>query len=504
MVNVKVTRTYGPIHFEDLDPHRFEDLVRELIYDYRDWQNIEATGRSGNDGGFDIRAFERKFSIGTSEREESEEFSEERVLVEEGNLWMIQCKREKVIGPAKIREILEDVNARNLPYGYILSAATNFSKDSYDLFRKELQEKGVMEFHLWGKAELEDMLHQPKNDRILFAFFGISLVSKRRSRSTEVRTSVINKNKILRIFGEQLEGRPLLIRDINDTKYPYESEYQDFKFKPRWREYPAKHYFPLGIVVGRDKYFAYVDHIKKEYDFAETASLIYRNDDDDDRREQRDASQRVEDFWAHLPKANQAYYLRDGLLRFDEMLIIDEKGDSLNKFPHIFVDVQAKGPFARTFEYVETLRSQKELNGYKRIKIFPEKFPEPRRGKLHRDKELHFKEFFLYRIQHGSKDFHTIYETDGRFSFLKVRDAYPVANPNDSSTKNYIAITRIESTEVKDYLARNPEAKASIQEQLERDPRPKETINVYEFRQTYDFWYEKKREQTSRDLPSSL
>ena len=36
-----------------LDPHRFEDLIRELIYDFRDWQSIEATGRSGGDAGFD-------------------------------------------------------------------------------------------------------------------------------------------------------------------------------------------------------------------------------------------------------------------------------------------------------------------------------------------------------------------------------------------------------------------------------------------------------------------
>ena len=55
----RVTRTHGQLHFEDLDPHRFEDLVRELIYDFRDWQTIEATGRSGNDAGIDIRAYER-------------------------------------------------------------------------------------------------------------------------------------------------------------------------------------------------------------------------------------------------------------------------------------------------------------------------------------------------------------------------------------------------------------------------------------------------------------
>jgi hypothetical protein len=29
-----VTKTLGPLHFEDLDPHRFEDLIRELISDF--------------------------------------------------------------------------------------------------------------------------------------------------------------------------------------------------------------------------------------------------------------------------------------------------------------------------------------------------------------------------------------------------------------------------------------------------------------------------------------
>jgi hypothetical protein len=74
----------------------------------------------------------------------------------------------------KALAILDDVDVNDPPYGYILAAATNFSKQSYDAFRAKLIEKGVMEFYQWGKAELEDMLHQPKNDRILFTFFGIS------------------------------------------------------------------------------------------------------------------------------------------------------------------------------------------------------------------------------------------------------------------------------------------------------------------------------------------
>jgi hypothetical protein len=51
----KITCTIGPFHFEDSDPKRFEDLIRALANDFKDWQSIEATGRSGSDDGIDIR-----------------------------------------------------------------------------------------------------------------------------------------------------------------------------------------------------------------------------------------------------------------------------------------------------------------------------------------------------------------------------------------------------------------------------------------------------------------
>jgi hypothetical protein len=34
MTRAQPTRTTGPLHFEDLEPHRFEDLVRRLIYSW--------------------------------------------------------------------------------------------------------------------------------------------------------------------------------------------------------------------------------------------------------------------------------------------------------------------------------------------------------------------------------------------------------------------------------------------------------------------------------------
>ncbi len=124
-----------------------------------------------------------------------------------------------------------------------------------------------MEFYLWGKSELEDMLHLPKNDRILFTFFGILLVSRRRSRSTEIRFAVNNKNKLYRIFGDdQIGNRPVLLRDSKDSKYPYRDRYQDFENRPRWREYIATNYHPLGLIVNVNEHFAYVDLANREYD----------------------------------------------------------------------------------------------------------------------------------------------------------------------------------------------------------------------------------------------
>ena len=41
-VMVTTTRTIGPLHLEDLEPHRFEDLIRQLLYDFRPWNRLEA------------------------------------------------------------------------------------------------------------------------------------------------------------------------------------------------------------------------------------------------------------------------------------------------------------------------------------------------------------------------------------------------------------------------------------------------------------------------------
>ncbi len=124
VTKLRATKTINPLHFEDLEPHRFEDLVRRLLYSFRDWNGIEATGRSGSDEGFDVRAWEKGETVSNVSDE-----GEEGVRTLEGRLWQIQGKREKTITPAKMRTLIEEgVDQRNPPFGYVLAAATNISK----------------------------------------------------------------------------------------------------------------------------------------------------------------------------------------------------------------------------------------------------------------------------------------------------------------------------------------------------------------------------------------
>ena len=224
-----VTKTIGPLHFEDLDPHRFEDLVRQLIYDFRNWQDIEATGRMGSEGGNDIRAIERvRATQFVSADDEDIEQDFVRDTASEGRLWVIQCKREKRIGPKKVRSIVSDnlSNAAAKPYGYMLVAACDFSKNARDAFREEVVKHGVQEFYVWGKGEVEDRLFLPKYDYLLFAYFGLSLRVRRRSLKTQLRSRLALKRKLVNELCSGDIRHPagfkcVLIRNPNNEEYPF-------------------------------------------------------------------------------------------------------------------------------------------------------------------------------------------------------------------------------------------------------------------------------------------
>ncbi len=256
----KVTKTINPLHFEDLEPHRFEDLVRQLIYDFRNWRSIEATGKLGSEGGFDIRAWETAWA--KTQSEEGEEPEKGYTTTDEDKIWMVQCKREKSIPPSRMSSYMGDIvmDEKQMPYGIVFVSACDFSKKTRDVFREKAREKGFQEFYLWGKAELEDLLFQPKYDHLLFAYFGISLVIRHRSQKTQLRSRLVIKKKALNYLGEFFNRgyKSVLVRDIDDTHYPYKGEIKDFDKNPKWKLYRFLGHEFNGIKLLVRQYFAYI------------------------------------------------------------------------------------------------------------------------------------------------------------------------------------------------------------------------------------------------------
>jgi hypothetical protein len=252
----RATRTINPLHFEDLEPHRFEDLVRQLAHGFRPWRSLEATGRLGRDRGVDIRGWE---IVGPDAADDDGQGIAEAADRE----WRIQVKRQRTLGPADLRTIVEDAVPfdRPPPHGLIVAAACDVSADALAAFREEALARGVLEAHVWSNAHLEDALFLPEHDHLLFAYFGISITTKRRAQLAELRGVLALKRKIRAAMDEKDDDKnrglrqPFVVRDI-DAPYPdFENLHgQMHGYSPPWHAVTLKEIHPHGPVVERFHY----------------------------------------------------------------------------------------------------------------------------------------------------------------------------------------------------------------------------------------------------------
>lgn len=349
---VSVAKTLHPLPFENLEPKRFEDLVRQLIYDFRRWRLIEATGRAGSDDGFDVRAYE--IMAGTEEAdidEEEEEGRELRAPPAYDRLWLIQCKRERAIGPSKIVAHLEVMPAESFrdTYGVIVAAACDFSKATRDVCREWCREKGVQEIHLWGKAEIEDQLYQPKNDNLLFAYFGVSLQVRRQAQATQLRRTTTLKRRIKRHLSEGgWPGQLVLIRDPSDDRYP------DTKGKCLteggflWRPYYSLGLGVHGLRVLVRCFHGYINHATDQWDIASALDRSVPNELSNLWRVSPGPNESwpVIEKWSQLPRGNQYFLKFITWLPYAEIIEIDEVGDDELEVPTVFARFKnGKPPF---------------------------------------------------------------------------------------------------------------------------------------------------------------
>jgi hypothetical protein len=376
-----VSRTLGPLHLEDLEPHRFEDLVRQLLYDFRPWRDLEATGRTGSDGGFDARATE---VVGyPAESSEPREEEADEVPAAGERQWLIQCKREKAIGPKKIETYLDGLpSAREAGlYGLIFAAASDFSIETRDRFYARARDLGFEEAKLWGKGEIEDQLYQPKNDYLLFAYFGVSLQARRRSVKTEVRGRLAMKRKAKRLLQSHTS---VLVRDATDDRYPYlDKTDQPRHVRGRWGVWRFMKCGAFGVELEHRRHLAFIDDDGEHWDYAERMNDAPAHDDPwpDPEQENYDIA-RMEDMrqWDQFPEGNKAWLEVMHVLPYDAILDIDEDGDDFFRGAHIYVaefSPEGRGPFAE-FNMVDLSTIGSWGRGChadveKRIKVFPRK-----------------------------------------------------------------------------------------------------------------------------------
>jgi hypothetical protein len=354
------TRTIGPLHLEDLEPHRFEDLIRQLLYDFRPWRSLEATGRAGTDEGFDARGTEL-VPVEPVEREDGVEgAAEAEVEVASERVWLVQCKREKAIGPQKLVGYLGEIAEPSELYGIVFAAACDFSKTARDRFREKARELGFEEAYIWGKAEVEDQLFRPKNDHLLFAYFGISLQTRRRTLKTAVRTKLAMKRKALRVL-EDYKLRPVLLRDPTDDRYPWmdEDEQKTPLERRRWNLLAYKGAFSDGLHFILHRHPAYVGDDREEWDFAENFDSgpvrYYENPWRLGRDNSEDARTETFAIWDALPEQNRFWFLVYAVLPFENILDIDEYGDEWSDKPHIYTTEfrPRREPFSGFIEVLE-------------------------------------------------------------------------------------------------------------------------------------------------------
>ena len=341
------TRTYGPLHLEDLEPHRFEDLVRQLIYDFRSWRQLEATGRGGGDDGFDVRGHEvvsGSDDVASTDDEDTDDVDGGSPAPD--RLWLIQCKRERAIGKAKLLKYLDGLGSSAGQIDALLFVgACDFSKDARDAFRDKAREMGLSEAHLWGKGELEDQLFQPKNDHLLFAYFGISLQSRKRSVKTAIRARLITRKKAKKFL---IPFADVLIRDAEDDRYPYlDNDTGQRRWeRGRWRLFKVDACNHDGVHLVVHRHFACLD-AEGRWDFVEYVDdgPVSFNDPwsgrdpwavDDEQASLRQVAFSV---WNALPDTEQAWVERCVVLPYENIVAIDEDGDEFCQNPHVYVSV---------------------------------------------------------------------------------------------------------------------------------------------------------------------
>ncbi|WP_342416689.1 hypothetical protein NST83_04245 [Paenibacillus sp. FSL R10-2782] len=325
MDRVAPSRTINQLHFEDLDPIRFEELILSIAYRTNRWLEINHFGKKGSDDGIDIEAIE-ELDAGVHRR------------------WYFQCKRYKKITLKQLKDIVDDVIVNKLgkPDILVIAVSCAVRKATIESFKEYAATKGIGHASIWTSTVIEAKLYAEYHD-LLFSYFGISLSSERRNRIATVRRNISLKEKMKKDFLKRVaemsedvwerikhpykkfKSSEILIRSVDDTFYP--ENIPDELGNYPWYKVESYDFYHNGIrvIIGIRELF-----IDRENNWG-----IIKNH-----------SEKTYDQY-HRVKAFEI-----GNIPFSNIIEYDINGDEFFIYPHLFCDFSNQGHPYESIDYV--------------------------------------------------------------------------------------------------------------------------------------------------------
>ena len=319
-----LTQTTNKLHFEDLDPHRFEDLAYEVLYRKQEWARIENWGRSGSDDGIDV-------------------YSEEL----NGQKWFGQCKRYKSLSLAQIKAIVDKIvsNNKNMNDSTILNVtACDVSKTTSDTFQDYSIEKGFKRAIIWTSSTLEAELFKKHKD-LLNKYFGYSYNDEQGAKEKriqdahkmreEIEEKLLSHKVIYNLqYSQKIIEDPSLkfiydaaiIHSIDDESYPNKKD------KDTYISSWFKSWFYDLTIEGIE--FLPIPYIDAKVAVNKINRLWRKLNDD------------------VIPSENEIVLNADyvGVIPFYNIVLINEKGDNYFLEPHIYCRFAFDGhPYSKRY-----------------------------------------------------------------------------------------------------------------------------------------------------------
>jgi len=215
-----------------------------------------------------------------------------------------------------------------------------------------------------------------------------------------------------------------------------------------------------------------------------------QSDDADERKNSYEKEENVRNCWKFLPRANQAHFIVQGVILFDDMIAIDEKGDCLFAFPHIFVDFSPEsGPFRWFYHSLKIGLEEVSLNHeYEKINFFPKIFTPPSKGKIFKGRSVDLDDVTKRRFR-SDYFIKSIFDIEGKYSYLNQRDIVRVPGVESlfAGEETFIEITHKYQVGAKDYLSKHPGDRSFIETQIGRKLEDTDNLTILEF-ETIPSW----------------